>query len=207
MQFGLRPARRLPLGGVEDGRFGGHAERGPGGGASNAWYGIAASGKTITCVVLTGSSMAVLYTITVNEDITPLDGADVWVTTDSGGADTVASGVTNALGQKSFTLDLGSYYVWAQRAGTDIINPTAITVTVSGSTTITGTPASGGNYITVAGLKSWLGITGSDVDTLLTEVVSGCVHRLTHTVDADLGERRQPGILTQTHRIGCRLTT
>lgn len=129
--------------------------------------------------------MAVLYTITVNEDVTPLDGADVWVTTDSGGADTVASGVTNALGQKSFTLDLGSYYVWAQRAGTDIANPTAITVTVSGGSTITGTPASGGSYITVAGLKRWLGITGSDVDTMLTEIVSGVCAQ----VDAHCGRR------------------
>lgn len=50
-----------------------------------------------------------------------IENAQVWLTTDAGGADTVASGITNDQGKVKFLLDEGlAYYVWAQKKG---INP------------------------------------------------------------------------------------
>lgn len=48
---------------------------------------------------------------------TPIDGVYVAITTDSGGANVVASGFTDAFGLVTFNLDAGTYYVNMQRAG------------------------------------------------------------------------------------------
>ena len=54
----------------------------------------------------------------------PLSNAHVWVTIDLAGTTTVASGLSNALGQVTFYLDAGvTYYVWKQKEGYDFINP------------------------------------------------------------------------------------
>lgn len=72
---------------------------------------------------------AIAHTVTVMEDGSPVDGAEVWITSDAAGAYLVAGTLsTNAQGNATFYLDAGTYYVWAQKAGINITNPTQITV-------------------------------------------------------------------------------
>jgi len=72
---------------------------------------------------------SISYTVTVNDaSSNPLDGAELWVTTDSAGTNIIASGTTNALGQFTFQLDAGGYYLWVRHSGYNRDNPTAITV-------------------------------------------------------------------------------
>jgi hypothetical protein len=70
------------------------------------------------------------YTNTVTDDSSnPLDGVEVWVTSDSGGVSTVASTTTNTLGAFTVYLDPGTYYQWLAKGGYNFPNPTTITVT------------------------------------------------------------------------------
>jgi len=62
------------------------------------------------------------YTVK-DSDSNPIDGVDVWVTTDLVGSNVIASGVTNTQGQVDFYLNVGTYYVWSQKAGYDFDNP------------------------------------------------------------------------------------
>jgi|GEM_PF-3514225 len=65
-----------------------------------------------------GGPGAITWTHTLTEsDTTPIADADVWVTSDVGGSNVVASGRTNASGVVTFYLDAGTVYVWAQKAG------------------------------------------------------------------------------------------
>ena len=76
-----------------------------------------------------GGSGAITKTITITNGASPLDGVEVWVTTDSGGVNVVAGTLsTNSFGQVTFMLDAGNYYVWTQLAGYNFTNPTSITV-------------------------------------------------------------------------------
>jgi hypothetical protein len=74
---------------------------------------------------------SVEYTITVQDNSSnPLDGAEVWVTTDEAGTNVVAGTLnTDALGLVTFLLDPGNYWVWVQHSGYNGTNPTSITVT------------------------------------------------------------------------------
>jgi hypothetical protein len=55
------------------------------------------------------------YTYTLTETGgAPIEGARVIVTTDSAGANAVASGITDVFGQIDFVLDAGTYYFWAK---------------------------------------------------------------------------------------------
>lgn len=47
----------------------------------------------------------------------PVDGVWVNVSTDIAGANIIAQGVTNSLGQVVFWLDAGTYYLWSYRCG------------------------------------------------------------------------------------------
>ncbi len=47
----------------------------------------------------------------------PIDGAEVWVTTDTGGTNIIASGTTDASGTVTFLLDAGIYCFWVKKAG------------------------------------------------------------------------------------------
>ena len=67
-------------------------------------------------------------TVTVNDGVNPIDGVDVWVSTDSAGTNVVARGSTGALGTVVFMLDAGTYYAWKQLAGYDFTNPQSFTV-------------------------------------------------------------------------------
>lgn len=69
-----------------------------------------------------GGNVKKTYTVTDDED-NPIDGVDVWVTTDVAGSNTIASGVTNIQGQVDFYLNAGTYYMWSQKAGYDFTNP------------------------------------------------------------------------------------
>lgn len=74
-------------------------------------------------------SGAIQHTVTVQDTSSnPIDGAEVWITTDSAGSSVVASGQTNASGQVTFMLDAGTYYQWVQVSGHNFSNPTTVTV-------------------------------------------------------------------------------
>lgn len=76
-------------------------------------------------------SGATAYTVTVNdENGAPLDGAEVWVTSDLAGTSVIAGTLsTNASGQATFMLDAGTYYLWRQLSRYNFTNPLTITVT------------------------------------------------------------------------------
>ena len=67
-------------------------------------------------------------TVTVNDGVNPIDGVDVWISTDSAGTNVIARGSTGALGTVVFMLDAGTYYAWKQLAGYDFTNPQSFTV-------------------------------------------------------------------------------
>lgn len=76
-------------------------------------------------------SGAISYVYTVTDSVTsdPVAGVDVWVTTDSAGANVVAGTlVSDAFGKVTFNLDAGTYYLFKQLAGYSATNPQTITV-------------------------------------------------------------------------------
>jgi len=62
---------------------------------------------------------AISWTYTLTDSVTggPIDGAEVWVTSDSAGLYVLASGITDSAGQITFMLDAGDYYIWAKKSG------------------------------------------------------------------------------------------
>jgi hypothetical protein len=68
------------------------------------------------------------YTITDSSDGTPIDGVEVWVSTDAAGVNVIASGYTNSSGIINFMLDAGTYYFWRKRSGYNFTNPDLETV-------------------------------------------------------------------------------
>jgi len=63
------------------------------------------------------------YTLTETGSGDPIADADVWVSTDSGGTNIVASGRTDQDGEITFYLDSGTVYVWRQKSGYNFTNP------------------------------------------------------------------------------------
>ena len=60
----------------------------------------------------------------------PLDGAAVWISTDTAGAHVIAGTLyTHAQGKVTFMLEAGDYYVWVQHSSVNFNNPSALTVT------------------------------------------------------------------------------
>jgi hypothetical protein len=83
------------------------------------------TGKRLNDLVATGAG-AIAWTYTLTSSVSPnppIADADVWVTTDIGGANVIASGKTNASGVVTFYLDAGTVYVWRQKSGFDFSNP------------------------------------------------------------------------------------
>ena len=68
------------------------------------------------------------YTLTDADTGAAIDGASVWVTTDSAGTDVIASGTTDDAGQVTFYLDAGVRYIWRSRAGYNFTNPDQETI-------------------------------------------------------------------------------
>jgi hypothetical protein len=71
---------------------------------------------------------AVEHTVNVDDGSDPLDGVNVWVTSDVDGTSIVARGYSDALGKVVFMLDVGTYYLWKQLAGYSFTNPETFTV-------------------------------------------------------------------------------
>jgi hypothetical protein len=69
-----------------------------------------------------------IYTVTDTVTLLPIDGVQVWVSTDLAGLNVIASGYTNAFGQVTFWLDPATYYFWRTRAGYTFANPDTETV-------------------------------------------------------------------------------
>lgn len=63
------------------------------------------------------------YTLTEVGSGDPIADADVWVATDSGGTNVVASGRTDQDGEITFYLDPGTVYVFRQKSGWNFTNP------------------------------------------------------------------------------------
>lgn len=60
----------------------------------------------------------------------PVDGAEVWVSTDASGANVIAGTLTTDTdGKVRFMLDEGTYYAWVQKAKVNFTNPSEFTVT------------------------------------------------------------------------------
>jgi hypothetical protein len=68
------------------------------------------------------------WEVTVDDGTNPLDGVDVWVTTNLAGTDVIARGSTDDNGKVVFLLDAGPYYLWQQLAGYGFNNPESFTV-------------------------------------------------------------------------------
>lgn len=74
-------------------------------------------------------AIAYVVTVTQPDGTTPISGCSVWVTTDSGGSNTIAGPLyTNTSGSATFLLAAGSYYLWRTIPGWNFTNPTSITV-------------------------------------------------------------------------------
>lgn len=89
------------------------------------------TGTTIPALInASGGAGSILhsYTITDSADGTPIDGVEVWVSTDAAGVNVVASGYTNSSGVFSVMLDAGTYYFWRKRSGYNFVNPDQETV-------------------------------------------------------------------------------
>lgn len=73
--------------------------------------------------VLQSTPGALAYTYTVTDGANPLEGVEVWITTDSAGAHVLWHGLTDALGVARDLggelpyLDPGTYYFWKQLGG------------------------------------------------------------------------------------------
>ena len=68
------------------------------------------------------------YTLTSSEDASPIADADVWVATDAGNTNIIASDTTDSSGQVVFYLDAGTYYIFRQKDGWNFSNPDIETV-------------------------------------------------------------------------------
>lgn len=75
-------------------------------------------------IVAGGSIGTIEFTYTVDDGVDPVEGADIWISTDLAGTNVIWSGTTDALGVavsrvgavKPF-LDPGTYYFWVQKTG------------------------------------------------------------------------------------------
>ena len=70
------------------------------------------------------------YTLTDADTNNPIDGAEVWVTTDLAGTNVIASGITNTSGVVTFYLDAtAAIYIWRRKSGYNFTNPDQEAVT------------------------------------------------------------------------------
>lgn len=63
------------------------------------------------------------YTLTDADTELPIGSATVWVTTDSDGANIIASGTTDSNGEVTFNLDSGTKYIWRYKVGYNFTDP------------------------------------------------------------------------------------
>jgi len=97
------------------------------------------TGTTIPALIAAGAggaggsgggsgAISFVYTLTDADAGTPIDGAEVWVTTDAAGLNVIASGITDAYGVARFMLDAGAVYLWRKKSGYNFTNPDTQTV-------------------------------------------------------------------------------
>lgn len=111
---------------------------GPGGITTNsmATNAITAASLSAAAVAKIQAGMygagAVSWSYTVTDSVTglPIDGVEVWVTTDILGASVIASGNTNSYGVVTFMLDPGTVYIWRKHSGYVFDDPDTEIVTV-----------------------------------------------------------------------------
>jgi hypothetical protein len=86
--------------------------------------------NTYDVPVSTGGAGGIATTITVEDQAgNPLQGVEVWVTTDNSGTNVVAGTLlTDNFGNVTFYLDPGIYYLWRQKPLYTFINPEQFTV-------------------------------------------------------------------------------
>src|SRR3990167_7642454 len=92
--------------------------------------GAGAIQQNLEYVVVQRTSGAIEFTYTVLDTLAaPIEGAQVCITTDIGGSNTIWNGTTDALGvardvnsEKPF-LDTGTYYFWSQKVNYSFPNP------------------------------------------------------------------------------------
>ena len=93
-------------------------------------YGNTSAQHTSINVPIAGA-LEITYTVKENDEDTgdPIDGVEVWITTDSGGSNVIWSGTTDTngvvreSGDSKPYLDAGTYYFWRKKAGYVFINP------------------------------------------------------------------------------------
>ena len=79
--------------------------------------------------VTASGSISYPVTVTQSDGVTPIEGVQVWITTDLAGTNVIAGSLyTSSMGLATFVLDAGSYYLWRQISGWNFSNPQAITV-------------------------------------------------------------------------------
>lgn len=79
-------------------------------------------GEEVQCKAVLVGSGAITFTYTVTSTVDPfppIADVDVWVTTDIGGSNVIASGKTDQNGEVVFYLDAGTVYVWKQKSSWD----------------------------------------------------------------------------------------
>lgn len=112
--------------GFEDGRsYTIYIEATVGGDTGGISYGF----KAVT--VAAKAAGAIQFTYTVTDSVTgfPIEGVEVWISTDIAGANVIWNGHTDALGVARDDagglpwLDPGTYYFWSQRSGYTFSNP------------------------------------------------------------------------------------
>jgi hypothetical protein len=75
------------------------------------------------------SAGSVSVPIYIDDGTNPLDGVDVWVTTDVGGSNVVDRKSSDASGLVTFLLDPATYYIWKTLSGYTFSNPDVLVVT------------------------------------------------------------------------------
>lgn len=86
------------------------------------------SGAFIDAAISTvcGGPGSAPYEIIINDpDGNPLDGVNVWITTDLAGTNIIFNGYTDTFGKVTPMLDAGDYFAWKQLAGYTFTNPQA----------------------------------------------------------------------------------
>jgi len=67
--------------------------------------------------------IAFTYTMTEDDEVTPISGVTVKVSTDSDGASMIRQGITDADGEVVFNMDAGTRYFWRYKDGYYFDNP------------------------------------------------------------------------------------
>lgn len=108
----------------------------------NVYVALASTAGSVDVAQITAALMdvsvvikgAIEYTYTINDGSNPIDGAQVWISTDLAGSNVIWSGFSDANGfaraanDEKPWLDAGTYYGWAKKSGYSFANPDTLTV-------------------------------------------------------------------------------